>query len=79
MKNKLLLAAPLLAMLFLAGCMNGGFPKDAYIQGGHQKVVTPWGTMETIVDMAATGNAAKNISLPEQPVIKGASKGPVIK
>ena len=53
-----------------AGCFTHNLPKDAYLQGIHSKIVTPWGTHELVVDMGATGSAAKNVTLPEPPPLK---------
>ena len=49
----------------LGGCFTHNLPKDAFMQGAHSKIVTPWGTHELVIDMAATGSAAKNVTLPD--------------
>lgn len=73
MKTNSLLNVVLLASLItMTGCFSHNFPKDAYIQGAHSKIVTPWGTSELVVDKAATGQAAKNVSLPD-----GLPSGPI--
>jgi ABC-type uncharacterized transport system auxiliary subunit len=59
--------AALLLVASLAGCHN--FPKDSYGQGVKSTVNTPWGPSTLEVEIIATGSAAKNISLPETPVI----------
>jgi len=66
MKTKIALL--LLASLALSGCQS--WPKDAYVQGAKSTVNTPWGPSTFSADIMATGTAAKNISLPEQPVVK---------
>lgn len=62
------------AVLLLSGCVSHNLPKDSYMQGVHSKIVTPWGTGEMLIDMAATGTAAKNVTLPEPPPAKPAPK-----
>lgn len=58
----------LLVPLLLAGCMSKHtLPTNAFMQGVTSKISTPWGSHELVIDMAATGEAAKNISLPEVP------------
>lgn len=59
--------AALVLVCSLAGCHN--FPKDSYGQGVKSTINTPWGPSTLEVDIIATGTAAKNISLPETPVV----------
>lgn len=40
------------------------------MQGVTSEINTPWGSHKLIIDMAATGEAAKNVSLTEQPTAK---------
>lgn len=65
-----LLPSSLVALLATAGCFTHNLPRDAYLQGIHSKIVTPWGTHELVVDVGATGTAAKNVTLPEPPAPK---------
>ena len=65
--KRLFLIAPLLG----AGCVSKHtLPTNAYMQGVTSEINTPWGSHKLIIDMAATGDAAKNVSLPEQPSAK---------
>lgn len=67
MKTIIVLAAGTL----LSGCISKhNLPANSFMQGVTSKISTPWGSHELIIDMAATGDAAKNISLPEQPAAK---------
>lgn len=59
--------------LLLSGCFTHNLPRDAYLQGIHSKIVTPWGTHELVVDVGATGTAAKNVTLPELPAPKAST------
>lgn len=63
-RYSLCLCASLVSLL-LSGCFTHNLPKDSFMQGAHSKIVTPWGTHELVIDMAATGLAAKNVTLPE--------------
>lgn len=63
---------PLLALLsagaLLSGCMSKhNLPPNSYMQGVTSEINTPWGSHKLSIDMAATGDAAKNVSLPEIP------------
>lgn len=58
--------------LALSGCHN--FPKDSYGQNVKSTVNTPWGPSTLEVGIIATGTAARNISLPESPVVKDTVK-----
>lgn len=64
LRLSLCLCASVLPFL-LSGCFTHNLPRDAFMQGAHSKIVTPWGTHELVIDMAATGTAAKNVTLPE--------------
>lgn len=65
--KRLLLLVPLLG----AGCVSKHtLPTNAYMQGVTSEINTPWGSHKLIIDMAATGEAAKNISLPDTPPAK---------
>lgn len=76
--NRIFLAAALACVaLAEAGCFTHNLPRDAFMQGAHSKIVTPWGTHELIIDMAATGTAAKNVTLPEIPAPSAAKASTV--
>lgn len=65
--KRLLLLVPRLG----AGCVSKHtLPTNAYMQGVTSEINTPWGSHKLIIDMAATGEAAKNVSLTEQPTAK---------
>lgn len=64
MKTRLIIS---LLAAALSGCHN--FPRDAYIQGAKSTVNTPWGPSTLQAEIMATGTAARNISLPETPVV----------
>lgn len=67
MKTIIVLAAG----TFLTGCISKhNLPPNSFMQGVTSKISTPWGSHELVIDMAATGEAAKNISLPESPAPK---------
>lgn len=52
--------------LFGAGCIGKhNPPANSFMQGVESKISTPWGSHTLLIEMAATGEAAKNISLPE--------------
>lgn len=61
----------LMALVLLSGCVSKHtLPTNAYMQGVTSEINTPWGSHKLIIDMAATGEAAKNISLPDTPPAK---------
>ena len=68
MKRLLFLLPFSFFLLCLSGCFSHNLPRDAFMQGAHSKIVTPWGTHELVIDMAATGTAAKNVTLPDAPI-----------
>lgn len=68
LRLSLCLCVSVVSLLCLSGCFTHNLPRDAYMQGAHSKIVTPWGTHELVIDMAATGTAAKNITVPEPTV-----------
>lgn len=68
--NKVLFA--IATICALTGCQS--WPRDAYVQGAKSTVNTPWGPSTFTADIMATGSAARNISLPEQPVVKSKAK-----
>jgi hypothetical protein len=63
--KRLVLLIPLLG----AGCMSHKLPANSFMQDVESKITTPWGSHTLVIGMAATGEAAKNVSLPE-PVTK---------
>lgn len=78
MKRFTLVAFLSVVAALLTGCFSHNLPRDAFMQGAHHKIVTPWGTSELVIDMAATGTAAKNVTLPDTlPAPKTSS--PIIK
>lgn len=63
--------AAILACTLLSGCISKhNLPSNSFMQGVTSKISTPWGSHELVIDMAATGEAAKNISLPDTPPAK---------
>lgn len=61
----------LIIPLITAGCVSKhNLPPNSYMQGVTSEINTPWGSHKLNIDMAATGDAAKNVSLPEQPAAK---------
>lgn len=61
----------LAACALLSGCISKhNLPPNSFMQGVTSKISTPWGSHELQIEMAATGDAAKNMSLPEQPAAK---------
>jgi hypothetical protein len=60
--KRLILLLPLLG----AGCVSKHtLPTNAFMQDVESKITTPWGSHTLVIGMAATGEAAKNVSLPE--------------
>jgi hypothetical protein len=49
--------------------MSHKLPANSFMQDVESKITTPWGSHTLVIGMAATGEAAKNVSLPE-PVTK---------
>lgn len=59
-----------LLTLSAAGCMSHDLPRDSYLKGVESKLSTPWGSHELKVNEAATGTAAKNITMETTPPAK---------
>ena len=59
--KRLILLLPLIS----AGCMSHKLPANSFMQDVDSKISTPWGSHTLVIGMAATGEAAKNVSLPE--------------